>query len=292
MTIFIIAVLSIIAAYLGLSAYIAGVAVRARRLPLMFSPEQPCVEVSFPSRMKDVLLRGWYFTAGPECIIIVNGGEQNRVDPVTDTLGLTRDLVVLGYSVLLFDLSGRGESGGQGSLFPCNDRDVGGAVDFMRRRSHEDIKIMGFSSGAAATLLFASREPVSAIVSDSCFASLSESFERELTKRGYPGILAQVLSPGVFFMSRAVHNMDLADPETVMGKVACPVFFIHGERDSGVPVSDAYRLFHEGRNSSNLLWAVPGAEHTQGYRIIRNEYLARVAGFFSEVSRTNQRQVF
>ena len=290
-TTIIVAGLSLVVVYLGISAYIASVAVRAPRLPVLFSPALPCEEVSFPSRTDDLLLRGWYFAAGPECVIVVSGGEQNRADPVTDTLGLAADLVKSGYAVLLFDLRGRGESAGQGSILPHNDRDVGGAVDFVRRRGHEDVKIIGFSSGAAAALLFASAESVTAVVSDSCFASAREAFVRELAKRGCPRVLAQVLSPGVSSMGRLVHGLKLMDPEAMAAQVTCPVFFIHGQRDSGVPVGDAYRLFQARRNPSNLLWVVPGAEHTQSYRMLPDEYVSRVVGFFAEVSRTRRGSV-
>ena len=287
-TVVIVGGLSLVVAYLGISAYIASVAVRVPRLPVLFTPTLPYEEVNFPSRADEVLLRGWYFPAGPECIIVVNGGEQNRVDPVTDTLGLATDLVTSGYTVLLFDLKGRGESAGQGSVLPDNDRDVGGAVDFMRVRGHEDVKIIGFSSGAAATLLFACAESVTAVVSDSCFASAREAFTRELVKRGCPRVLARVLSPGVSAMGSVFNAVDQIDPEAMAAQVTCPVFFIHGQRDSGVPVGEAYRLFQAGRNPANLLWVVPGAEHTQSYRMVPDEYVRRVVGFFAEVSRTRR----
>jgi len=283
--------LSLLVVYLGISAYVASVAVRTRRLPLLFTPTLPREDVSFASRTDGLLLRGWYFAAGPECVIVVCGGEQNRADPVTDTLSLATDLVESGYTVLLFDLRGRGESDGQGSIFPNNDRDVGGAVDFVRGRGHEDVKIIGFSSGAAATLLLANSESVTAVVSDSCFASARETFVRELAKRGCPRALAQVLSPGVSSMGRLVHGVDRMDPEAIVAQVSCPVFFIHGQCDSGVPVGDAYRLFHVRRNPANLLWVVPGAEHTQCYRRVPHEYVSRVIGFFAEVSRARRGSV-
>jgi len=287
----IVVVLSLAASYLAVSAYIASAAARVRRVPLVFNAELPHEEVSFPSRTDNLLLRGWYFAAGPDCAIIVNGGEQNRVDPVTGTLDLTADLVAAGYSVLLFDLRGRGESAGQGSILPHNDRDVGGAVDLVRLRGHRRVFIVAFSSGAAVTLALASVENVTAVVSDSCFASAREAFVRELARRGCPRALAYLLSPGVLLMARTVHSLDRIDPEIVVTRVTCPVFFIHGQSDSGVPVDDAYRLFKAARNPGNLLWIVPGAEHTQSYRTCRGDYLSRVTGFFAEVSRTSGRRV-
>jgi len=280
--------LAVIAAYVGVSAYIASVAVRARRLPLLFDPGLPHENVTFQSRLDGLLLRGWYFAAGLECIVIVNGGEQNRVDPVTDTLGLAADLVGAGYSVLLFDLRGRGESEGQASLLPNNDRDVAGAVDFMRERGHEQVYIMGFSSGGAAALHFAAGDPVAAVVSDSCFASVSGMFVRVLARRGCPHIMARALAWGASLMGRVVHGLEKMDPEAIVGRVGCPLFFIHGGMDSGVPVEDAYRLFRAVPNPVSFLWVVPGAEHTQSFRTARDEYVGRVTGFLAGVSRSSQ----
>ena len=106
---------AILVVYTGLSIYGAHEAMTVPRLPL---PEgvSPAVvdldyeDVSFTSREDSVLLRGWYLPAEGDCaIIIVHGGFQHRLDDNVDTMNLAHDLVAAGYSILLFDLRGRGE---------------------------------------------------------------------------------------------------------------------------------------------------------------------------------------
>jgi pimeloyl-ACP methyl ester carboxylesterase len=98
--------------YLGISVYGAKMAMEIPRLPLIYSGDALGVtyeDVSFKSRGDNILLKGWYVPGQKnDVIIIVHGGFQNRVDDNVDTLGLTRALVNKGYSVLLYDLRGRG----------------------------------------------------------------------------------------------------------------------------------------------------------------------------------------
>ncbi|GAJ17132.1 unnamed protein product, partial [marine sediment metagenome] len=124
----------VLVAYFGASSYFAAIVMKIPRIPLDDSPASVGLnyeDVSFPSRVDGITLKGWYCLGGESVIIFVNGGHQNRVDPDMGTLELTRDLVGRGYSVLLFDLRGRGESEGKGLRLTHTDRDIGGAVDYI-----------------------------------------------------------------------------------------------------------------------------------------------------------------
>ena len=73
----------IILAYLGLSAYIAVTVMELSRMPLEDTPASVGLvyeDVSFPSRIDGLLLKGWYIPGGESCVIIVNGGQQNRLN--------------------------------------------------------------------------------------------------------------------------------------------------------------------------------------------------------------------
>jgi alpha-beta hydrolase superfamily lysophospholipase len=161
--------------YLGLSAYGAREAMEIPRLPLAYKPdslELAYEDASFKSRVDGVLLKGWYLPGEKSSVIlIVHGGFQNRIDDNVGTLGLTRALVKTGYSVLLFDLRGRGESEGRGLTLSNIELDIGGAVDYLKSRGYstEDICILGFCSGAASACIFASQNNLGALILDGCF---------------------------------------------------------------------------------------------------------------------------
>ena len=59
-----------------------------------------------------------------------------------------------------------------------------------------------------------------------------------------------------------------------------PIFFIHGEGDTTIPVSHAYRLLEASHKTRNQLWVVPGAGHTQAYKTHPEEYISRLTTFF------------
>jgi fermentation-respiration switch protein FrsA (DUF1100 family) len=279
----VIAVVILLAlAYTATSVWVGTRVLKVRRLPLTATPSISHTAVSFSSRVDHVQLRGWYFASGPECVIMVSGGEQNRADEETGTIELAADLVASGHSVLLFDMRGRGESSGQGSFLHRNERDIGGAVDLVRGRGHRKVFIMGFSAGAAAAILFVSRETVTGLISDSCFASLRETFTREAEKRDRFPVLAHVLAPGVYVVARAFSRFWLEEPLAAVRRVTSPIMFIHGADDDGVPVQDTHRLYRAVGKPAQAPWVVPGAGHTRSYRTDPPEYVRRLTAFLRE----------
>ena len=155
---------ALLIAYLAISAYIARSIMKVPRLPLGDTPASVGLayeDVSFPSRIDRLTLKGWYI-AGKKAftVIIVTGMHQSRVDYSISVLDMTGDLVARGYNVLLFDLRGRGESEGSGVLLTRFERDIGGAVDYIRQRGcpAEGTGFIGFSAGAASSIIFTSSE--------------------------------------------------------------------------------------------------------------------------------------
>jgi hypothetical protein len=102
--------------YLGLSILGSVLIMHIPRLPVNVSPSSVSLtyeEVSFSGRGDSLTLKGWFLPGqGNDVIILVHGGYQTRIDDTADTLGLAQYLVQKGYSILLFDQHGRGESDG------------------------------------------------------------------------------------------------------------------------------------------------------------------------------------
>jgi len=255
------------------------------RIPLGQTPDSAGLtyeSVCFPSRVDGTTLKGWYLP-GKRAItlIIVNGGAQNRVDSEAGTLEMSQDLVERGYNILLFDLRGRGESEGQGYHLVHSERDLGGAVDYLKQRfPSRDIGLMGFSTGAAAAIIFASREKVAAVVSDNCFASVTDSLTRKLAADwSVPRIIVRVIAPGLFLIARILYGYKKINPAGRVADISCPILFIQGDADDLVPVSDAYRLYKASGNKLDDLWIVPNAGHTQAYHTNPAIYIERVTSF-------------
>ncbi len=273
----------------AVSGYSAWALSRAKRFPLVATPATLGLsysDVSFPSADDVVPLRGWFIPAegGKRVVVIVHGKDGNRAKkPESAELPVAQALSRRGFSVLMFDLRGHGESGGDRfSLGQYEERDVRGAIAYARGRGFAAgaIGVLGFSMGGAATILAASRAPeVGAVVADSAFASARDMVDREFP--GESGLPALFIPPTVL-AARVLQGVDIdsMSPERAMTEIHAPVFVIHGQADDLVPVSHAVRNFAASRNPASELWAIPGATHNTSYQTAGDEYLSRVAAFF------------
>ncbi len=276
-------VIVIVAIYLGISAYVTVEAISVQRKPITESPVGIDYEnVSFPSRVDEMTLKGWYMPGGDSCIIIVTGGWDNRINENIRILEITGNLVSNGFSVLLFDKRGRGESDGKAMLLVHTAKDIGGALDYVRNRGHTTAYLLGYSAGAASSIMFAAENDITALVSDSSFADLDEMLVRGIVDRGYPEFFARVFSPGAFLVARIVYGYESVNPIEVVVDVSCPILFIHGEVDHFIPVNDVYRLYQASNNPFDEMWVVPDADHCQEYNTNPTGYIDRLIAFFDE----------
>jgi dienelactone hydrolase len=276
--------------YLGLSVYGAREGLEIPRLPLTYKPASlglPYEDASFKSRGDGVLLKGWYLPGEKNSVIlIVHGGFQNRIDDNVDTMGLTRALVKTGYSVLLFDLRGRGESEGKGLALSNIEPDIGGAVDYLISRGYDakDICILGFCSGAALACIFASQNRIGALILDGCFIDVPTEVARQAESIGIPQFLESFFMPGGLFMARIMYGYHLVNPIDVIHKVACPILFIHEENDEFIPYEEVLQLFRASNNPANEVWEASGTLHSQPFQTHPTEYIEKVDGFINRAS--------
>ena len=296
---FVLAVsLGLLTALVAIAGYLAHSLTRVVRVPIREDPLAWGLEyedVSFPSATDRLRLRGWYIPAkdSQQCIILVHGSEQHRADPAINTLGIAKELVGHGYSVLMFDLRGHGESAGSSmSAGYYEQRDLEGAIAYVKGLgiSTENIGLLGFSLGAATTLLTAAGDKqVRAVVADSCYADPLELVQTELPGRSR---LPLVVVPLVRAMVKLLYGIDFARvrPIDAVSQITPrPILFIHGQADEAVPVEHSLRLFQAAANPRSEVWVVPDAAHVGSYLTRPEEYMERVTTFFNrhlrEVSR-------
>jgi fermentation-respiration switch protein FrsA (DUF1100 family) len=286
-------ILAVLVIFVGISAYLGYTMTRVERVPLTENPSVMGLtyeDVSFPSLDKNLTLRGWFLPSEADypAIIMVHGNGYNRDDPTIGTLDIATQLVSSGYNVLMFDLRGYGESDGStvGGGY-LEKRDLEGAVAYIKSRGFDRIGVIGFSLGAVTALLAAAEDKdINAVVSDSSFADLNDMMKPEFKKRtGAPLIL---LHP-ILFMIKIMYGVDFAAirPVAVVDQIKPrPILFIHGNADTTIPVSHAYRLFQAAQNPQDELWVVTGAEHTQSYKMHPAEYMQKVTDFFNAALET------
>jgi fermentation-respiration switch protein FrsA (DUF1100 family) len=273
---------------LGISGYAASSLTKFERVPVGSNPADFGLEyadVSFPSR-DGLTLRGWWLEGGDDSpiIVVVHGSEGNRADPPERMLGIAKELVGHGYNVLMFDMRGHGESGGEhisAGLYEKND--LLGAIDYVRGRGIESkIGVLGFSMGATVCLMAApASEEIDAVVADAAYADIVSIIESEFAERSD---LPRFFIPIILFMTRTAYDVDFTaiKPEEAVKETSVPVFIIHGEQDEMIPVEHAYRLKEASQNPDSRLWVVPEAQHANSYLVKPTQYKEQVISFFDE----------
>lgn len=285
-------ILVVVVAFLGISVFLGNSMTSVERVPVAGNPALLGLsyeEVSFPSIDDDLTLRGWYLPVqdGEPVIIMIHGADGNRADPSIGMLGIASGLVEHGYNVLMFDLRGHGESeGNRMSAGFYEKRDLLGAVDFVKGRGLERIGVLGFSAGAATSLMgTAESDDIDAVVADSSFADLKDMMEPEFSKRTkFPKFF---LGP-LLFMVKVMYGVDfnaVKPVESVAEIEPRPILFIHGELDETVPLEHAYRLRDASQSDESQLWVVPEAGHVRAYVTRPEEYISRITTFFDGVLR-------
>lgn len=279
-------------AYLGVSAYVASALTLTERQPLTYDPRAAGMEVedvTFPSLGDNLLLSGWLLKAPDDqgrLIIMVHGHNSARDNKGAGLFFIAQGLVERGFSVLSFDLRGYGASEGERfSLAYFEQQDVRGAVRFAQERGFAHIGVLGYSMGAASTLLAAADEPaVQAVAADSSYASLIELLDREIPRRsGLPG----VFTPGVVIMAKLLYGIDAhaVEPASAAARLAPrPLLVLHGAQDRLIPVASAERIWRARYGAippdPATLVLAQEAGHIQSFNADRAAYLARVSGFF------------
>jgi len=215
-------------------------------------------------------------------------------------------LLAAGYDVFSFDFRGHGESSGEPGYQPRqwpSDREVSdmlGAIahveDWLGSRGRPvGIGLFGISRGAGAAILAAQNNPaVRAIITDSAFSS--DTTLEHLMKRwayifakvrfvyeNHPPQFWRFLRWLLFRECRRKLNCTFPSVRKALMRMAAPrpMLFIHGERDSYIPVRQS-QLLYELAPGPKSLWVVPGAKHNQSV-VVRPEYYAsRTVAFLDE----------
>lgn len=246
-------------------------------------------DVAFSPRGEPALeLRGWLLPAAEsdQAIVLVHGfglGGCRTCDFKERFTEFAVELQQRGFTVLMFDLRGHGESSAARYTFGVREqRDVLGAVDALLAQGFQPGKIgvLGASMGGAASILATAQEPaIGALVTDSAFADLNYLLQREFPRRS--GLPAWIL-PSVYLMGRVVtgENVSASRPEQVINTIAPrPILLIHGDADELVPVDHSTRLAAAAPNAD--VWIVPNATHVESWVLLQDAYVDRVASFFA-----------
>ena len=241
-------------------------------------------EVAFPSPLDGTILRGWYIPAlrpTGRAVVIVPGIDSNRLVGGV-SLRLAADLVADGFDVLAFDLRAQGTSDGDTLSFGAREQDdVIGAVTLAQARGARHVAVIGFSMGAAATMLAAARSPgIEALVLDSAFADLRDTLGAGIGSTWHmPGPIVGY----ALFLYRVLSGTDPASvvpADAIPALATRPMLFIAGADDQTVGPTDGANMARAaGAQAEYLL--VPGAGHVGAFFVDPQAYASRVRAFLA-----------
>jgi pimeloyl-ACP methyl ester carboxylesterase len=239
----------------------------------------------FPARRDALTLSAWYARAdAPQgAIILVHGRDACRGDELRgSTFDLAIELMDAGFSILMLDLRGHGESDRGRLTFGRHEaRDILGAVDFLLARGYQPARIgvLGASMGGASAIVAAAHEPaIGALVTDSAFADFGEVLRLQFSRLTH---LPAIFLSGAALAARALTGEQLLrhttehDMRALSGR---PILVIHAVDDPFVPVTHAHVLARAGEGT---LWITAGDRHLASFGAARAEYHAMVREFFA-----------
>lgn len=225
--------------------------------------------------------RSWSVTVPKGTVILVHGSQSNK----TGMSYIAARLLPQGFSVLILDLRAHGESGGEYSTFGYKEAlDVEAAVRWVRTHASGDrIALLGYSSGAVASLLAASRTPgLAAVIADSAYLDTMDVLRRENHYLAHPPPKAVVpwkhrlrlwlfTAPGFSWLSREAFRLRTGVPfdppegsvrDAVRRIDRIPVLYLAAEKDPVVPRAVTEELYRATASPGKQLSIRPGAFHS------------------------------
>ncbi len=234
------------------------------------------IEVSFPSGT--AMMRGWYIPSRNRAgVVLVHGTTSDRRQMLPEARLLARS----GYGVLLFDLPGSGESGGQWSWGRSECAALAAAFDWMTSRSDLDphrLGVLGFSAGASIAATEAAGDPrpralvLEGIVLD-LYREVRYEYRRYWLLSQLPAMLAPVL--------HGFHSGDLPAKAALPRLAPRPILLIAGTADTSILPGQTQEAYSLARMPKQI-WLVPGAHHGGYAEVSPREYQLRLTSFFDQ----------
>jgi len=277
-------------AYLGIGAIAASQLTKPVRV---FDPDlNPSIydleyeEVRYPARNDGVQIAAWYIPSdeNEHVIILVHGMNDSRTHAFCDGfVDFANDLHTAGFSVMMIDLRGHGESADSRFYFGVKEyQDILGAVDWLEARGYQPGKIgvLGYSLGAGSVIYAASKEEeIGAIWIDSAYSDV-----KSVMGQGWVIVsgLPKILLYSTEAMVRLLYGYKITDSRPIdqIGNIAPrPIFMASCKEDNFVTLSNMDKLQTVAQNTQT--WVIDNCDqHSQGLDLVPENLNNHAIGYF------------
>lgn len=226
-------------------------------------------------------IAGWFSRGlpGRGSILLLHGVRSNRRQMLDRAIFLHAS----GYSVLLVDLQGHGESGGDRITFGYREADgVKAAIEYLRDTAPEEkIAVIGVSLGAAAFTLSGTTPPPSAVILESMYPTIVEAVSDRLQIR--LGSAGEVIAPLLLLQLplRLGIGTDDLRPIDHIGSIGAPLLLVSGTQDHHTTVKETQRLYEAAKEPKEL-WLMEGAAHVDLHAFSPLAYEKRITDFLGK----------
>jgi len=275
--------------YIGISVIAANILSTPTRI---FDPKAVSVFSKPPEDVHllasdGVEIAGWFLSSqlNKKAVILVHGMNSSRTAEFDGhfpefAAGLNRE----GFTVLMIDLRGHGQSGNARFTFGITERrDVIAAVNWLKSRGYHPkaIGVIGVSMGASTAIgATAEDSDIGALVTDSAYAEVYPVMQQNWNNvSGLPNIfLPSTMMLGSWLTG---YDLTMSKPVNEIGKIAPrPVLIIHSRSDPFTPVNQAYAL--KSANPLSIYWETSATKHAESYNTNPRTYIRKVSDFFSQ----------
>ena len=236
--------------------------------------------VALISELEGITLSGWYIPSeNGAAIILLHGYGNNRLEMISRADILARH----GYGVLLYDLRGHGESGGEKRAFGWQDvKDVKAALEFLSRIDNvnpDRIGILGFSiGGQIAIRATAEYEEIKAIIADDPSFVTIDDAPRSLNIKEKTTYLASWITSRFVSLWTGI-QIPAGIPEKIKEISPRPIMLIATGETRG---RDLVRYFYQIAYQPKELWEIPETFHGGQLKARTLEYEDKMITFFNK----------
>jgi dipeptidyl aminopeptidase/acylaminoacyl peptidase len=240
--------------------------------------------ISFQS-IDGLTIPGWYMPASQvsqssQAILLVHGRTASR----HEGMRYAKAILNAGYNVLTIDLRHPRQAPEIISTMGYHEqKDVVAALDFLKNeKAIKHIGVMGFSMGAATSMIVMAKDPRIEVGVFSGGYANSMDVLSEQAKIVY-GLPRYPLMPVVekFFEWRGDLDSDEINPEKYIGQISPrPVYIMHGTADKTVGFHHGQRLFAAAKEPKQF-WQAQGGRHTRLWQLDKEKAETSVVAFFN-----------
>ncbi|MDX9975223.1 MAG: alpha/beta hydrolase [FCB group bacterium] len=205
----------------------------------------------------------WYMPIDhPRGVVLFSHGNGGNMDMWLEAVGPYRDL---GFSVLLYDYGGYGNSTGKPSEQRCyNDvRAVWRWLTETKKISPARIVLLGRSLGSGVAAQLATEVKPGAVILESPFRSISHMARRKL-----PFIPTSLLLRHRF------------NTESKIPRITAPILFVHSLDDTLVPYAHGQYLYELANPPKKFLTLQQGG-HDEAYYYCEDTYVTGLKAFLA-----------